>query len=140
MVFFEFGVAQGNGRFKIFGLDTSSYLFRVANCLHQGHAFNLILADSNDRRRCLGCHVQHRSDGFDALQSRKQAVIRASRAASLCVSQDRDTSVQTQSIGQDVLDGCTRDLVQIPILGSFGNNDDRAALSPLLTVLVVGIG
>jgi hypothetical protein len=54
------------------------------------------------------------------------------------VTQHGGAGIQAQSLCENVLDGRTRNLVELAILRSLGDNDDRAALATLLAVLLFG--
>jgi hypothetical protein len=52
------------------------------------------------------------------------------------VTQHGSAGIQAQSLRENVLDGRARNLVELAILRSLGDNDDRAALATLLAVLL----
>jgi hypothetical protein len=52
------------------------------------------------------------------------------------VTQNGGSGIQAQTLGKDVLNGRARDLVELAVLRSLGDNDDRTALASLLAVLL----
>lgn len=135
VVFLELGVTEGHSSLKVPGVDLFSNFLGGLNCLHERSSHDLGLADGDHWRWRLRRHLQNSTDGLDTLQSGEQAVVGASWTTSLGVTQHGGSGVQAQSLREDILDGRARNLVELAILCSLGDNNDCAALSTLLTVL-----
>lgn len=135
VVFLELGVTQGHSGLKVLGVDLFSHILGGLNCLHKRSSHDFVLADGDHGRRRLRRHLQNSTDGLDTLQSGEPAVVGASCTTSLGVTQNGGSGVQAQPLREDILDDRARNLVELAILRSLGDNDDCAALSTLLAVL-----
>lgn len=137
MVLLEFGITEGHGAIKVLVVNERSDVLGRLDGLHQRRAHNLVLADGDNGRRRVGRHVQDGTNGFHTLQGREPSVIGACCSSSLGVPEDGCSRVETKTLGENVLDRVAGDLVQMTVLGTFGDDDNCATLSTLFPVLFV---
>jgi len=135
MVLLEFSITKGHGAIKVFVVDMRSDLLGRLDGLHQRRTHDLVLADGDNGRRRVSLHVQDGANGFHTLQGREPSVVGACCSSSLGVSEDCRSRVKTKTLGENVLDRVAGDLIQMTVLGTFGDDDNRATLSTLFPVL-----
>lgn len=104
---------------------------------HERLAGDLVLGDTDDRRRSLGGRGEDGFDGFGSLKSRENSIVRGGVSASLRVSESRDARVEAEAVREDLLDVVRGDRVELAIVGTLGNDYDRLALA-FFTVLWTG--
>jgi hypothetical protein len=117
-------------------MDLCGDFFGGLDCLHERSPHDLVLADGDNGGWRGRRHLQDSTNGLDTLQSGEPTVISTSCTTSLGVTQHGSAGIQAQSLRENVLDGRARNLVELAILRSLGDNDDRAALATLLAVLL----
>lgn len=136
VVFLELRIPQSHGGRKVLCVDLCGDVFGGLNCLHERGSHDLVLADGDNGRWGSGRHLQNGTNGLNTLQSGEPAVVGASRTTSLGVTQNGGSGIQAQALRENILDLGARNLVELAILRSLGDNNDRAALATLLAVLL----
>lgn len=135
VVLLEFSITTSHGGSKVLVVNLLGDLLSLLNGIHQRSAHNLVLANSDNGRGRFSGHLQDRANCLNTLQGREPAIIGASSTTTLGVSQNSSTGIQTQALCKNVLNGRARDLVELAVLSSLGDNDDCATLASLLAVL-----
>jgi len=135
IVFLELGITASHGGRKVLFFDLLGDFLGFLDGIHQRSAQNLVLANSDDGGWRVRVHLQHGANSLNTLQSGKSAVIGAGSTTTLSVAQNGCSSVQAQTICEDILDGRARDLVELAVLRSLSDNNDRATLASLFAVL-----
>jgi hypothetical protein len=126
----------------------------LSDGLHQRLAVDLVLRNTDDRRRKVG---SGREDGLDSLSTLKSGLRRERSQVSfglekgekatyedtvvsdgvsttLSVTESGDTGVETKAVGENVLDLVGSDGVEEAVVSSLSDDDDRLTLA-LVTVL-----
>jgi hypothetical protein len=126
----------------------------LSDGLHQRLAVDLVLRNTDDRRRKVG---SGREDGLDSLSTLKSGlrrersqvsfglekgekatyedtVVRNGVSTTLSVTESGDTGVETKAVGENVLDLVGSDGVEEAVVSSLSDDDDRLTLA-LVTVL-----
>lgn len=135
VVFLEFSITQSHSGREVLVVDLLSDVLGFLHRIHQGSAHDLVLTDSDDRRWRLSVHFQHGANSLNTLKSGEPAIISAGSTTTLGVTQDGGSGIQTQALCEDVFDSRARDLVELAVLRSLGDNDDRATLASFFAVL-----
>lgn len=136
VVFLELSVTQSHGGLKVLGMNLCGDIFGCLDGLHERGPHDLVLADGDDGRWRLGRHLENSTNSLNTLQGGEPSVVSTSRTTSLGVTQNGGSGIQAQPLCKDILDGRARNLVELAILRSLGDNDNRAALATLLAVLL----
>lgn len=136
VVLLEFSVTANHGAGEVPVMNLLGDLLSFLHSIHEGSAHDLVLTNSDNGRGRVGGHFQHGANGLNTLQGGKPAVIGAGCTTTLGVTQNGGSGIQAQTLGKDVLNGRARDLVELAVLRSLGDNDDRTALASLLAVLL----
>lgn len=130
--------------------------------LHQRHTSNLVLADTNHVRRLVRRSLEQRVDRVQTLQCRLQnktkeksklivrnqktrqthqdTIIRTRPPTTLSVAQSRNTGIQAKTLAEDLPDGVGMDRVEVSVVGTFGDDDNRLALSDFTVLVLISAG
>lgn len=68
-------------------------------------------------------------------QTYHDTVISTGSTATLSVAQSRHTGIETETLGEDFADSIGVNGVELPVVGTFGDDDDGLALSDLTMLL-----
>lgn len=131
----ELSVAHVHRGGKVSLVNFGSNVFGELYSFHERSAHNLVLADSDDWNGRLGRHLQDGTDSLNTLQSGQPTIIGASGTTALGMTENGGTSVQAQTLCEDVFDCGTRDLVELAVLGSFRDDHNSATLASFPAVL-----
>lgn len=135
VVLLEFSITASHSARKVLFFDHLGNFLGLLDGVHQRSAQNLVLANSDDRRWRVGGHLQHGANGLNTLQSGESAVISTSGTTTLSVAENGGSGVQAQTVCEDILDGRARDLVELAVLRSLGDDNNCATLASLFAVL-----
>ena len=100
----------------------------------EGYSGDFVLSHADHGAWCLGSAVQDGIDGFDALHCGQHSVKCTWNAASLCMSQGCNTSVEAEFLGKQVFEIIRGNRIEIRINCSFRNNHNRLAFSRLTSL------
>src|SRR2546421_2745979 len=128
-MFFEFGVTQLHSSIEVFGFYSSRDRLSELNCLHQVRSLNFVFTDRNDRGGSGWCSVEDSIDCFDTLHSRQPPIVEASLTATLCMAEDRNTSVELDPVGQKIFDLVCCDFGEVHIVRALGDDNYGSSLS-----------
>lgn len=131
IIFCEFGASKVHGPLEIFLLDGFGDLPGCCNSFDEGISNDFILNNGNELGWGFGCCFEHSFNSFNALQSCKLSIVGAGCTTSLNMPKCRNPSIQFELVSQKVSYFVRGDLVQLQIMGTFGNYDNRFSFSEL---------
>ena len=131
MIFCEFGASKVHGPLEVFHFDGFSDLPGCCNSFDEGISNDLIFYNGNELGWGFGCCFEHSFNSFNALQSCKLSIVGARCTSSLNMPKCRNPSIQFELVGQKVFHFSRGDFVQLQVVGTFGNYDNRFPFSEL---------
>lgn len=92
---------------------------------------DLVLNDTDNVTGSLGLSLEDGVDGLDSLEGSEDSVESARSSSSLGVSEGGDSSVESELVGENVLDVLGLDGLELSVESSLGDDDDGFTLSEL---------